>query len=361
MIAASLLLAAAALAASSALQDGAGEWKPDRLNGFEARTFTLPDDYDGPVTATLVRRPHERKQPCAALYLHGWADYFFQVELADFFEQGLAQTAGSGCDFFALDLRKYGRSLHDGYKYPNFAKDLDEYFPEITEALDTIRRDGYSWVLLNGHSTGALIAARYLQDGPRKRDVNAVLLNSPFLGFNRLQVTPVHIALTNFVAELCWHCYSGSPVSRWYARSLHELSAECADCYGETTFDLRLKPLDGFRVYFAWVRAVARAQERVREGGITQPILIMHSDRSEKGRSKAWRDEYRQADLVLDVEDISREGPRLGTQVTLRPVAGGVHDLVLSAPDVRRRVFDEVAAWLRSMWPTDNRQPTTAN
>ena len=354
VIAASLLLAASAVAASPALQGTAGEWKPDRLNGFEARTFTFPDDYDGPVTATLVRRSHDRKQPCAVLYLHGWADYFFQVELADFFEQRLGQTAGRGCDFFALDLRKYGRSLPEGYKYPNFARDLDEYFPEITEALDVIRGDGYPWVLLNGHSTGGLVAARYLQDGPRKGDVKALFLNSPFLAFNRLQVTPAHIALTNFVAELCWHCYSGSPVSRWYARSLHRTSAECADCHGETTFDLRLKPLDGFRVYFAWVRAVARAQERVREGGITQPVLILHSDRSEKGRSKAWRDEYRQADLVLDVEDITREGPGLGTQVTLRPVAGGVHDLVLSDPGVRSRVFDEVTAWLRSIWATDN-------
>jgi alpha-beta hydrolase superfamily lysophospholipase len=363
LIAASLLLAVSAVAAPSLPQDGSGGWKPDRLTGFEARTFTLPDDYDGPVTATLVRRPHAQKQSCAVLYLHGWADYFFQVELADFFEQTLAQTAGRGCDFFALDLRKYGRSLPEGYKYPNFARDLDEYFPEITEALDVIRRDGYPWVLLNGHSTGALVAARYLQDGPRRGDVKALFLNSPFLDFNSLQVAPAHVTLTKFVAEACWHCYSGSPVSRWYARSLHRQSAGCADCYGEQTFDLRLKPLDGFRVYFAWVRAIARAQERVRIGGITQPVLVLHSDRSEKGRSKRWKDGYRRADLVLDVEDITREALKLGTQVTLRPITGGVHDLVLSDPGVRSRVFDEVTAWLRSIWSpvTENRQPTTDN
>jgi pimeloyl-ACP methyl ester carboxylesterase len=132
VIAVSLLLAASVVGASLSTQD-AGDWRADRLDGFEARTFTFPDDYDGPVTATLVRRPHEQKQPCAVLYLHGWADYFFQVQLADFFERTLVQTAGRGCDFFALDLRKHGRSLPTGYKYPNFALDLDEYFPEITQ------------------------------------------------------------------------------------------------------------------------------------------------------------------------------------------------------------------------------------
>jgi alpha-beta hydrolase superfamily lysophospholipase len=203
-------------------------------------------------------------------------------------------------------------------------------------------------VLLNGHSTGGLIAARYVQDGPLKEQVGALFLNSPFLDFNGLQLSAAGIAVTTALAEVCWHCYSGSPVSPWYVRSLYR-SPECSDCQGQWTFDLRLKPLDGFRVYFAWVRAVARAQERARRGGIAQPVLILHSDRSDKGRSKTWQDKYRRADLVLDVDDITREGPKLGTSVTLRPIAEGVHDLVLSDPDVRNRLFEEVAVWLRSL------------
>ena len=31
-------------------------WKPDILPGFEAATLDLPDAYDGPAVATLVRR-----------------------------------------------------------------------------------------------------------------------------------------------------------------------------------------------------------------------------------------------------------------------------------------------------------------
>ncbi|MEG8036484.1 hypothetical protein QP157_14580 [Sphingomonas sp. LR61] len=38
------------------------------------------------------------------LYVHGWSDYFFQREMAEHLE-------ALGARFFALDLRKYGRSL----------------------------------------------------------------------------------------------------------------------------------------------------------------------------------------------------------------------------------------------------------
>jgi hypothetical protein len=43
----------------------------------------------------------------------------------------------AGYDFYALELRKYGRSL-DGAAHPNFCKEFTEYFPEITWALDII-------------------------------------------------------------------------------------------------------------------------------------------------------------------------------------------------------------------------------
>jgi alpha-beta hydrolase superfamily lysophospholipase len=348
VIAASLLLAAAvgAAAAQSPTESG---WMPDTLlAGFEAKMFTFENDYDGPVTATLVRRPHATRQACAVLYVHGYVDYFFQPWLADFFETGL-QDGGTGCDFFALDLRKHGRSLPPNYKRPNFAKDLEEYFPEITASLDVIKREGYAWVLLNAHSTGALVAARYLQDGRDRSAVQALVLNSPFLDFNELLVNGFRIALTKVFGAVCPMCYSGSPVSRWYARSLHNERPDCTDCHGRWDFDLSLKPLDGFKVHFGWVRAIAVAQERAREGGISQPILVLHSDQSLEGRSKDWKEEYRAADLVLNVEDMKRDGPKLGDTVTVREVPGGVHDLVLSDDGAQSRYFAEVASWLRSL------------
>ncbi|MBT2500751.1 hypothetical protein J7E25_16770 [Agromyces sp. ISL-38] len=38
------------------------------------------------------------------LFVHGWSGYFFNRELAAFW-------SNAGARFFALDLRKYGRSL----------------------------------------------------------------------------------------------------------------------------------------------------------------------------------------------------------------------------------------------------------
>ena len=67
----------------------ADAWHKDTLlgkKGFWALTFVLEPDYDGPVSATLIRRPLHRERACAVLYLHGYVDYFFQAHLADYYQ-----------------------------------------------------------------------------------------------------------------------------------------------------------------------------------------------------------------------------------------------------------------------------------
>ena len=59
------------------------------------------------MVATLVRRAGGERSAHAVLYLHGWNDYFFQTHLADVLRR-------AGFDFYALDLRRYGRSLRLG-------------------------------------------------------------------------------------------------------------------------------------------------------------------------------------------------------------------------------------------------------
>ena len=336
-------------------QDAAGtttEWQPDVLlaaDRFWSHRIELWPDYDGPVSATLVRRPRYRSKACAVLYLHGYVDYFFQSHLATFYEQvPVRGQTERGCDFFALDLRKYGRSLPIDYPYPNFTKAFEEYFSEITEALSLIDREGYAFVLLNAHSTGALPAVLYLQSGPRAGQVNAMFLNSPFLDFNDAHVKGFGVWVARVFGRLAPHRAGTTRVSRWYARSLHRPSPICADCKGEWVFDTRLKDLDGFPVFLGWVRAVARAQSRARKGGIDQPILVLHSHRSLRGDGD-WSPAYGRADLVLDVKDIAREAPKLGDCVVVKPIEDGVHDLVLSKEPVRRRVFEEVSEWLATL------------
>ena len=73
--------------------------------------------------------------------MHGFADYFFQTA---------PPTTGSrrGYDFYALDLRKYGRSLRP-HQTPNFVTDLADYYAELDEAYGRItERDGHDHVVV---------------------------------------------------------------------------------------------------------------------------------------------------------------------------------------------------------------------
>ncbi len=81
------------------------ELSPDLLGEpFFAETIDFPSDDEGPVVATLVRARCDQPTRKAVLHVHGFADYFFQTEYA-------AWWLERGYDFYAIDLRKYGRSL----------------------------------------------------------------------------------------------------------------------------------------------------------------------------------------------------------------------------------------------------------
>src|SRR6185295_18593766 len=142
-------------------------WQPDRLlPGYEALELPAPDDYDGRVVATLVRLTVP-EAPMGAprgavLYVHGFIDYFFQRHMAERF-------AAEGYAFYALDLRKHGRSLL-AQQHPCFCKDVAEYFPDIDRAIEAIGAP----VLLAGHSTGGLVCSLYCHDVQEKDRVRAL-------------------------------------------------------------------------------------------------------------------------------------------------------------------------------------------
>ncbi|HRE17890.1 MAG TPA: hypothetical protein PLW86_12640, partial [Rhodocyclaceae bacterium] len=52
------------------------------------------------------------------------------------------------------------------------------------------------------------------------------------------------------------------------------------------------------------------------------------------------------ADTVLNVADMRRLAPRLGTQVEIQAIPGGMHDLVLSPPAAREQVWQILGQWL---------------
>lgn len=299
---------------------------------YECQTIDLGEDDEGPVRATLVRRRADRPTGRAVLYLHGFTDYFFQTHLAEFF-------TGRGWDFYALDLRKYGRSLLP-HQTPNFCRDLADYFPELEAASHTIRADGNRKLLVVGHSTGGLIAVIWAHTNRDTRLIDGIVLNSPFFDFNLpwLVRRPLMAALCRLGDRMPYRVVRAQ-AGTVYGQSLH------VEHHGEWNYNLAWKPLSGFPVRLAWLAAIQRAQRRLRSGlDLRVPILVACSTRSFKG--KVWHESAAHADAVLDVEHMARWAPRLGRHVTLIRFDGGKHDLTLSGPAVRERFFTELGRWM---------------
>jgi alpha-beta hydrolase superfamily lysophospholipase len=305
---------------------------------YERHTIDLGTDDEGPVVATLVRRRAEIPSRRAVLYVHGFVDYFFQTHLADFFVE-------NGWDFYALDLRKYGRSLL-AHQTPNFARSLTEYYPELDEAARIIREiDGHDQMLVAGHSTGGLITSLWSHSRQGRGIVDGLFLNSPFFDFNSpwLVRRPLMSAIVRSGRR---SPYRRVPVKTLglYGESLH------AEQRGEWAYDLAWKPLMGFPVTVGWLEAIRRGQRRLRAGlGIDAPIMVACSTRSFRGRG--WSDDLHLTDSVLDVEHIVRWAPRLGPRVMIARFDGGMHDLTLSGKDVRTRVFQELSRWVDAFVP----------
>ena len=113
--------------------------------------------------ATLVHRPARRAdRGKAVLHVHGFADYFFQTAAADFW-------VARGYDFYALDLRKYGRSLLP-HQTPNYVTDLRDVLRGARPGARAGHREEHDHVVLSAHSTGGLTVPLWLHDrGHRAR------------------------------------------------------------------------------------------------------------------------------------------------------------------------------------------------
>jgi alpha-beta hydrolase superfamily lysophospholipase len=306
---------------------------------YERHTIDLGTDDEGPVLATLVRRRAETPSRRAVLYVHGFVDYFFQTHLADFFIE-------RGWDFYALDLRKYGRSLLP-HQTPNFCRSLTDYYPELDEAARIIREvDGHDQLLVAGHSTGGLITSLWAHSRSGQGIVDGLFLNSPFFDFNAPWfVRRPLVASVGRTSGRSPYRIVPLGVSGLYGQSLH------AEHRGEWTYDLQWKPLGGFPVRTGWLEAIRRGQGRLRAGlSIDVPVLLACSTRTFRG--KRWQEGVRLADAVLDVEHMVRWAPRLGRHITIARFDGGMHDLTLSGEKVRAEVFYELGRWTEGFMPS---------
>lgn len=309
------------------------EYKPDVLGtGYEQLMLNFPDDYDGKVIATLVRKKAAQTTHKAVLYIHGFIDYFFQKEMAEQFNQ-------HGYDFYALDLRKYGRAHLPHQKY-YYVLNLNEYDAEITEALKIIGQEGHSNVVLAGHSTGGLTSTLYAAHHPNHPLIKALWCNSPFYDFNmpawkkklalpKLSALAKHFPKLQFPSEL----------NKWYVTSLHK------DLKGEWDFDLEWKKKTYPKVYLSFIRSIHEAQKEIHTGvQVDVPTLIMHSHKTTY--PKKFNQDAQTSDVILEVKDMIKYGNKIQGDVAVIPIQNGLHDLVLSAPSVRAEVYQKLFTWL---------------
>jgi alpha-beta hydrolase superfamily lysophospholipase len=314
------------------------DWHPDFLPGFETTDLPLPEaeraagePADVEMVATLIRQIPTGRSRRAVLYLHGWNDYFFQTHLAD-------SLAALGYDFYAIDLRRYGRSLRRGQLF-GFITGLDQYGQELGAAAELIAED-HDELLLMGHSTGGLIAALWAEDNPDR--ITGLVLNSPWLD---LQGSAIFRTIGTPVIDRLGSSLPTSvirlPDLGFYARTLH------TSLGGEWDYDLELKSTPSPPVRGGWLRAILLGHQRVAAGlHLRVPILVMCSTTTDF--SRRWHDDLRIADTVLDVEQIASRATRLGRHVTIIRIEEGMHDLVLSAPAVRKQVLGEIDRWERA-------------
>lgn len=300
---------------------------------YALQTLACAPDDEGAVVATLLRAEPAPASSKAVLYLHGFIDYFFQDHVA-------AAFVAQGYDFWALDLRKHGRSLLP-HQHPNTCLHLNQYYEEIGLALEAMHVAGAQDITLLGHSTGGLIACLYALEGAQRDAVNRLVLNSPFFEFNETALMrAVAGALATALATSRPYSKLPKGLSPMYGESLHKSRR------GEWAYNLEWKPLEGFPACLGWVRAVREGQQRLQQGlDLHVPILLLHSNKSARAGNK-WREEFHTADAVLNVADMKKYGPRLGRDVTLYAVADGKHDLYLSRADVRENALAATFEWL---------------
>jgi alpha-beta hydrolase superfamily lysophospholipase len=292
---------------------------------FYTKEFKLQDDYEGKTIATLIIKKADLPTTKAILYIHGFVDYFFQEGLADWANK-------IGFNFYALDLRKHGRSILP-HQSPNHFRAHTEFFEEIDLAVDYIKNfDKNEMLVLMGHSTGGLIAPLYVNQNQAKGLIDALILNSPFFDFPVNEIIKMALPTIGFFGKISPEKKTPARIADGYAKSVHKSH------HGEWDFDLKLKPIDGFPITLGWIRGIMLAQNEIKKGlSINIPILVLHSSKSVKPGK--YHPSMQEADSILNIQDIIKYTGKLGKNVERVEIENGMHDLILSKKEVRSKVY----------------------
>ena len=348
------------------------EWVPDVLGEpFEQLTLPLGEEgLHGPLVATLVRRlpapaaqhhPDAGPDPKAAsltdvdvLYVHGWSDYFFQTELAEFWN-------ALGARFYALDLRRYGRSLRPD-QAPGYIESLDDYDADIEAALDAIAADAATpttghtdsttsptttpshprRLVLLGHSTGGLTLTLWASRHPGR--ASALVLNSPWLElqvgrFGRRAVSPLVEVRARTDPRR-----TGLTLDLGYYTQAQQIIGSQPPPHLPDAW----RPERGFPPRVAWGAAILAGHRRIARGEVSVdcPVLVLLSATSSSPFT--WTADMTHADSVLAVEEIAYAATRIGPYVTLARLQHALHDVFLSLPTPKAQAYAALERWARA-------------
>lgn len=295
-------------------------------DGYEKQTIVMPNDAEGDVVCTIVRHKSNTPSTNAVLYIHGFCDYFFQKELAEAYTQ-------RGIDFYALDLRKYGRSILPNQRI-NSCRNLNEYFADIDTALSIIKSEGHSNITLNAHSTGGLTTVLYAKQHQENKKYSKIVLNSPFLSMNQSWFNEhILIPIVSFLGRFFPKLSLPKGISGLYGESINIHKR------GEWEYNETWKPIIAFQMDAGWLSAIHQGHLQVEKGlNMYDSILVLSSDKSIYGET--WTEEFRNGDAVLDVNEIQLLGKTLSKNAKIAVVKNGLHDLSLSRKEVRQEYFN---------------------
>lgn len=324
-------------------------WQEDIL-GSDYQSLAIPlgsdPDNETDVYATLIRflpdgtEIEEFYQRPALMWVHGMTDYFFHTEFAEFFHsQGFA--------IYALDLRKCGRSHRPGQLW-HYVSDLSFYFPDLDAASEIITSRHPKFFPV-AHSTGGLIVPLWLDQvrrtSPEQHSrVTGLVLNSPWLDMmHPPQLVKIARPVINWLGRTQPRRILPSDGLGTYGRSIHR------DHQGEWNFDITLKPVEGHRKNFGWLRAIMAGHMAIHRDKVNVGIDILTLCSATSWFVRKDGPEIHSSDTVLDVEHIKKWSPHLSqprSRVTVRALEGARHDVFLSLKPVREQAQVIMLKWL---------------
>jgi alpha-beta hydrolase superfamily lysophospholipase len=197
-------------------------------------------------------------------------------------------------------------------------------------------------IVIHGHSTGGLAAAIWASERPHPA-LAGLILDSPLLGTTLTRIEKVRmVALPLFAAIRPMAVVAHAPSI--YAQHQHVSGG------GRWQFDFALKRPAGVPIRAAWLAAARRARAKIARGlDLQVPVLVAMSDSS--GPDVADNPLLDRQDTVINVDEIVRLGPRLGDDVEVVVIPGGVHELSLSQDEPRELYLGTVSRWLDSVTP----------